>query len=64
MAVNLWIHSFLHPCKGRTLKFIHCNSQFHPHTKCSTIKDLRWLYTVVDSVLTVKNQSSFYFTAV
>ena len=64
MAVNLWIDSFLDPCKVRTLKFIHCNSQFHPHRKSSTVKDLCWLCTIVDSVLTVKNQSSFYFTAV
>ena len=48
MAVNLWIDSFLHPCKVRTLKFIHCNSQFNPHRKSSTVKDLCWLGTIVD----------------
>jgi hypothetical protein len=64
MAVNLWIDSLLHRCKFRTLKFIHCNSQINSHRKSSTVKDLRWLYTIVDSVITVKIQSSFCFTGV
>lgn len=54
MAVNLWIDSLLLLCKGRTLKFIHCNPQYNPHIKSRTIKDLRWLYTLVDSESTVK----------
>ena len=54
MAVNLWIDSLLHRCKVRTLQFIHCNSQFNSHRKSSTVKDLRWLYTIVDYIITVK----------
>lgn len=64
MAVNLWIDSFLHHCKVRTLKFIHCNSQFNPHRKSSTVKDLCWLCTIVDYIITVKIESSFCFTGV
>lgn len=55
MAVNLWIDSLLLLYKGRTLKFIHCNPQSNPHIKSRAIKGFRWLYTLVDSVSTVKN---------